>query len=163
MSAEKVVALAKSQVGITEYPEGSGITKYGVDFGDRKSPWDVSFLWWVFLGAGEGFALFGGAKPTRRDALLRWYTEMGWTAEADSAQPGDIVVLNPYGTDESLRYALVVKTLGTGRYETVQGDCEAGVVSYHIRYANELTAVLRPKYEHSIDEEMKEVEDDEDY
>lgn len=163
MSAEKVIALAKSQVGIGEYPEGSGITKYGVEFGDRKSPWDVAFLWWVFHGAGEGFALFGGAKPTKRDALIRWYSEMDWTAEATDAQPGDVLVIKNTDISEELRYGLVVKILGTARYQTVEGDLPDGTVGYRERYPYEIAAVLRPKYEHTIDEEMKEVEEDEDY
>lgn len=46
MSAERVIEVARGELGTTEYPPGSNQTKYGQAFGWDGVPWCVIFLWW---------------------------------------------------------------------------------------------------------------------
>ena len=64
MSAEKVIQIAREELGYTEFPAGSNRTKYWEVYDPRMQgqPWCVSFLWWCFDRAGERMAFFVAAS-----------------------------------------------------------------------------------------------------
>ena len=94
MSMNKVLELAREELGQHEDPAGSNLTKYGFWYGVDGVPWCVIFLCWVFNQAGERMAFFGGGKTASCSMLLRWYREQGLTVPVEQVQPGDIVLLN---------------------------------------------------------------------
>lgn len=160
MSAEKTISLALSQAGITEYPAGTNSVKYNSDYYGRgvsgpAYPWCVTFLWWVFNNSGEQFAFFGGAKTASCGTLLNWYRQMGWAVDVKDANPGDILILNFSGTKDTQHCGIVTKVLGTGRFQTVEGNTtpgeegsqdNGGSVAIKTRYAYQVVGVCRPQY-----------------
>ena len=64
MSVERVIEVARGELGTTEYPPGSNHVPYWNDYDERMQgqPWCVAFLWWCFQRAGEKMALFAWAK-----------------------------------------------------------------------------------------------------
>ena len=157
MSLERVIEIARRELGYTESPAGSNCTKYGAAYGLQGQPWCVIFLWWVFRQAGESAAFFGGAKTASCGKLLRWYREQGQTVPASEVQPGDIVILNFHGTKDTEHCGLVVETPvqnGKQVIYTVEGNTSragsqdnGGMVCEKTRYPDQIVGVCRPKYE----------------
>lgn len=171
MSLERVIEIARRELGNTESPAGSNNTKYGAAYGLQGQPWCVIFLWWLFREAGESAAFFGGAKTASCGTLLRWYREQGQTVPVSEVQPGDIVILNFHGTKDTEHCGLVVdRTIvwdGSGNVnnpdsffsvfsiKTIEGNTSpgeegsqdnGGCVALKRRLARNIVGVCRPKY-----------------
>ena len=154
MSAEAVIAVAREELGYTESPKDSNMTKYGSDYGMNGQPWCVMFLWWCFRQAGESGAFFGGGKTASCSILLQWYKAMGQVVPVSEAQPGDIVLLNFNGAGTPDHCGLVERKGGVCLY-TIEGNTTPGLegsqdnggsVAQKMRYIYQIVAVCRPKY-----------------
>ena len=164
MSVSKVIKVARGELGVTEDPAGSNLTKYGEAYGGHMNgqPWCVMFLWWCFREAGERMAFFGGGKTASCSILLRWYKEQGLTVPVSEVQAGDIVLLNFRGGKDPEHCGLVVETEdivskdGTyDRYKrimTIEGNTtpgkegsqdNGGCVALKRRFARNIVAVCR--------------------
>lgn len=155
MSLKKVIELAQRELGTTEYPPGSNLQKYGAEYGLNGAPWCVIFLWWLFTHADEALAFFGPGKTASCGQLLAWYKSVGQTVNAFSAQPGDILILNFHGTDDTEHCGLVTKSYDGGRYQTIEGNTSpgeegsqdnGGCVALKTRYAYQIVGACRPQY-----------------
>ena len=165
MSVERVIEIARADLGYTESPAGSNCTKYGAAYGLQGQPWCVIFLWWLFREAGESAAFFGGAKTASCGKLLRWYREQGQTVPVSEVRPGDIVILNFHGTKDTEHCGLVRYTWSTckgsnmalDKIQTIEGnttsmgaggtdESNGGCVAIKTRYPSQIVAVCRPKY-----------------
>ena len=168
MSLSKVLELARAELGTTEDPPGSNLTKYGFWYGVDGVPWCVIFLCWLFNQAGERMAFLGGGKTASCSMLLRWYKEQGLTVPVEDVQVGDIVILNFHGTKDTEHCGLVVETLGNGIYiQTIEGNTtksdkngndqsNGGMVCAKTRYPSQIVGVCRPQYK---PEEPKAIDD----
>jgi len=152
MSLEKVLDAASTQVGYSESPANSNRTKYGAAYGLDGQPWCVMFLWWVFRTAGEQEAFYGGGKTASCGALLRYYREQGLTAAAAGVRPGDILILNFHGTQDTEHCGLV-ESVTEGRICTIEGNTSAsgsqangGAVQRKTRVPAQIVGVCRPRY-----------------
>lgn len=164
MSKEKVIEIARLELGVTENPPGSNRVKYwdAYDPAFQGQPWCVAFLWWCFREAGESMAFFGGGKTASCGTLLRWYREQGLTVDVSEAQKGDIVLLNFHGGKDPEHCGLVVgisdiRNLSTEMpYSvwTIEGNTSpsdgsqsnGGMVCEKTRYPSQIVAVCRPNY-----------------
>ena len=117
------------------------------------------FLWWCFREAGESAAFYGGAKTASCGTLLRWYQAQGQTVPAEEVRPGDIVILNFHGTQDTEHCGLVEhvgfytgKGLAVITLEgnTTPGDegsqYNGGCVASKKRWKSQIVAVCRPQY-----------------
>ena len=151
MSAEAVIAVAREELGYTEAPKDSNMTKYGQEYGMNGQPWCVMFLWWCFRQAGEYKAFFGGGKTASCKRLRDWYMAMGQVAPVEDAQPGDIVILNFSGTRDTEHCGIVVSK-GKGYIVTIEGNtgtgsqANGGMVCSKTRYLSQILADCSPKY-----------------
>lgn len=154
MSAERVISIARGELGVTEFPAGSNRTKYGAAYGLDGYSWCVMFLWWCFREAGESMAFFGGAKTASCGQLLRFYQGLGRWVKA-GYQPGDIVILNFSGTQDTEHCGLVTETHPDGSVTTVEGNTTPGLegsqdnggsVAMKRRQARNIIGVCRPQY-----------------
>ena len=160
MSLSKVIEIARGELGQTENPAGSNLTKYGFWYGVDGVPWCVIFLCWVFDHAGERMAFFGGGKTASCSMLLRWYREQGLTVDVSDIKVGDIVLLNFYGRTSPDHCGLVVEThwhkdASLDYFYTIEGNTTSsatgsqdngGCVELKRRYAYQIVAVCRPQY-----------------
>lgn len=161
MSLNKVIEVARADLGYTESPPNSNNTKYGAAYGLQGQPWCVIFLWWLFQEAGEGAAFFGGAKTASCGTLLRWYKEQGLTVPVEDVQVGDIVILNFNGTKDTQHCGLVTRTSkvsatgGVVQITTIEGNTsssdgsqsDGGCVCEKTRYPSQVVGVCRPQYQ----------------
>jgi len=170
MSVQKVMEIARGELGYTEYPPGSNRTKYWQEYGEgwQGQPWCVAFLWWCFRQAGEGNAFFGGARTASCGTILRWYQEQGLTVPVADTQVGDIVLMNFRGGRDPEHCGLVTDPYWhyDARYvTTIEGNTSPGAegsqdnggcVALKRRYPYQIVAVCRPQYKA---EEVKPVDD----
>jgi len=166
MSLSKVIELARDELGYTENPPGSNRTKYWEAYDPKMQgqPWCVAFLWWVFQKAGERMAFFGGGKTASCGTLLMWYQNMEQTVPVSEVQPGDIVILNFHGTQDTEHCGLVVDVPARGLtnnldFYTIEGNTSSGVwgsqdnggcVAEKLRHTYQIVAVCRPQYQPEI-------------
>lgn len=161
MSLNKVIEVARGELGYTEDPAGSNKTKYGKAYGWDGVPWCCSFLWWVFQQADEAMAFFAGAKTASCTTLAKWYKAQGQTVPVDEVQPGDIVFLNFHGGTAKEHCGLVVGTTWDYHYDrllsstTIEGNTSPGMegsqdnggcVALKTRYRKNIVEVARPVY-----------------
>lgn len=162
MSLSKVIEIARADLGYTENPPNSNMTKYGEAYGMNGVPWCVEALWYWFNEAGERMAFFGGGKTASCSTLLRWYREQGLTVPVSEVQVGDIVLLNFHGKAEPEHCGLVtgksdIVNLSTGMpYSiwTIEGNTSpsdgsqsnGGMVCEKTRYPSQIVGVCRPQY-----------------
>ena len=161
MSLNKVIEIARGELGVTESPPGSNRVKYWEDYdpGYQGLPWCVAFLWWCFQKAGDRTAFLGGGRTASCGALLRWYRERGLTVPVSEVQPGDIVLLNFHGGKDPEHCGLVTEVnrwAGTRellQIQTIEGNTSVngsqdngGMVAEKTRYPSQIVGVCRPQY-----------------
>lgn len=162
MSLNRVISIARGELGQTESPRGSNRIKYWDEYDQswQGQPWCLAFLWWVFREAGEGSAFFGGGKTASCGTLLRWYQAQGQTVPVRDVQPGDIVILNFRGTKDTQHCGLVVDvqrlqgallSITTVEGNTTPGlegsQSNGGSVALKTRHPAQIVAVCRPQYQ----------------
>ena len=91
-TANDVLAVARGEIGVTEYPPGSNNVKYNTEYygrqvyGDDAYPWCMVFVWWVFKHAGASSLFFDGAKTASCPTYYRWASKTGrWYTSGYSA------------------------------------------------------------------------------
>ena len=154
MTAEKVLAVARGELGNTESPAGSNRTKYGKWFGLDGNPWCMMFVMWCFSQAG---AL--GLLPKRTAScgdLTRAAKAAGCWVTGDY-RPGDVVIYDfPGGaaTDhtgiiESVTASGVVAIEGNTSQAGSQSN--GGQVCRKSRKYNLIVGAVRPRFEEDDD------------
>ena len=78
MTAEKILEIARLQLGIKENPPNSNRVKfntayYGQEVSGSAYPWCCAFVWWVFREAGAASLFYGGKKTASCSALLSFH------------------------------------------------------------------------------------------
>lgn len=176
MSLSKVISTAMGELKTTEYPPGSNKVRYNTDYYGREVQgddykWCVVFLWWVFNITGERMAFYGGGKTASCGTLLRWYRERGLTVPVSEARPGDIVILNFHGTQDTEHCGLVlsVNSTDSSYVNTIEGNTtpgyegsqdNGGCVALKHRNLRQIVGVCRPQYK--PEEPVQEPEREED-
>ena len=154
--ADRVLSIARGELGRTELPAGSNNTPYGAAYGLQGQPWCMIFLWWVFREANLGPLFYGGQKTASCGALLRWAQREGLTVPVEKVKPGDIVILNFHGTKDTEHCGIVETMLAAGSFVTIEGNTatgttgsqdNGGIVALKTRYASQVVGVIRPKYD----------------
>ena len=157
MSLNRVMEVARGELGYTEYPPGSNRTKYGEAFGWDGVPWCAVFLWWCFREAGEAAAYYGGAKTASCGTLLSWYREQGREVPLSEVRAGDILILNFSGTKDTQHCALVERVVDpeNGIWRTIEGNTSPGLegsqisggsVALKVRHRKNAVGAARPPY-----------------
>lgn len=157
MSAERVIEIARGELGQHEYPPGSNHIGYWNDYDERMQgqPWCLIFLWWCFRKAGERMAFFAGAKTASCGTYARWCTAQSATVPITEVRPGDIVLLNFHGGSSPEHCGLVIEVLGFGLVKTIEGNTSpgeegsqdnGGCVAQKTRTAAQIVLICRPDY-----------------
>lgn len=170
MSLSKVIETARADLGYTESPPGSNMTKYGEAYGMNGVPWCVEALWYWFNSAGERMAFFGSGKTASCSMLLRWYKEQGLTVPVEQVQAGDIALLNFNGKGTPDHCGLVTgteheKRAGVVSITTIEGNTSpsdgsqsnGGMVCKKTRYTPQIVAVCRPQYKPEEPEKIDDI------
>lgn len=152
---EKLISIAKKEVGVTELPPGSNKQKYGVAFKNNGVAWCCIFQWWIFEQAGISDLFYGGKKTASCTTLRDFYKSKGQLVTSNY-KPGDLVFLHFKKVGVCEHIGLIIGVNGT-TLTTIEGntgstnEANGGAVMVRTRRASQITSVARPAY-HDVDE-----------
>ncbi len=150
MTAEKILDIARRELGNTEKPAGSNRTKYGKWFGLDGYAWCMMFVMWVFAQAGALGLLL--KRTASCGDLMRSAKSAGCWVTKDY-RPGDVVIyvfpggaaMNHTGNIESVTASGVVAIEGNTSQAGSQSN--GGQVCRKGRKYNVIVGAVRPRFE----------------
>jgi len=153
MTADKLLALARGEIGTTEYPKGSNKVKYNTDYYGREVsgsgyPWCCVFVWWLFRQSQAAPLFFGGGKTAYCPALLEYHKKQ-WVK--DGYRPGDVIFFNFWGRSGASHVGLCEawdgKNITTIDGNTGTGnEANGGAVMRRTRDKKYIVGAYRPAY-----------------
>lgn len=119
-TAEQVLAIAKAELGVTEYPPNSNKVKYWDAFEPHWNgePWCDRFVSWCgwMAGAADLVGVFDYCPYH-----VNWFKNTGrWLDREEKPQPGDIVFFANRGT--ACHVGIVETRNGTSSVTTIEGN-----------------------------------------
>jgi len=155
MTAQKIIQMATSQIGIKEQPANSNNVKYNTEYYGRAVngsdyPWCCAFVWWVFKACGASQLFYGGQKTAYCPTVENYYKKQGkWY---QSGKAGDMVLFDFNGKGIAGHIGIVEKVNSDGSYITIEGntgsgnDANGGAVMRRTRYKSSIRGFARPDY-----------------
>lgn len=120
LTRDATVALALSQVGVSEQPPFSNNVLYSRWYGLPSSPWCAMFISWVLAHARNT----SGYRFASTASSVAWARRAGRLKPKDYAQPGDVLVRLYSSTTGHTGVATARP--GGGRLRTVEGNTSDG-------------------------------------
>ena len=155
-TAEKILEIARSQIGARESPANSDNVKYNTAYYGRevsgKYPWCAVFVWWVFREAGASDLYYGGDKTAYCPTLMSFHKKQKVT----DYQPGDIVFFNFSGRSSAGHVGICESWDGT-YITTIDGNTgsasedNGGAVLRRRRHKKFIVGAYRPEYQEDDD------------
>ncbi len=154
MTAETILEIARSQLGIKEYPPNPNRVKfntayYGQEVSGSAYPWCCAFVWWVFREAGASGLFYGGKKTASCSTLLGFHKAQ---AVQGDYLPGDIIFFNFDGKKNTQHVGICEGW--DGQYiTTIDGntaptnEANGGAVMRRRRPKKYIVGAYRPTYE----------------
>ena len=151
-TADKLLALARAEIGVKESPAGSDNVKYNTAYYGRAVrgggyAWCCVFLWWLFRQAGASELFYGGGKTAYCPALLSFHKGQ-WVTDY---RPGDVIFFNFSGKKSAAHVGLCESWDGK-RITTIDGntgtgnDSNGGAVMRRVREKKYIVGAYRPAY-----------------
>lgn len=155
-TAEKILEIARSQIGTRESPANSDNVKYNTAYYGRevsgKYPWCAVFVWWVFREAGAPELYYGGGETAYCPTLMSFHKKQAVT----DYRPGDIVFFNFSGRSSAGHVGICESWDGT-YITTIDGNTgsasedNGGAVLRRRRHKKFIVGAYRPEYQEDDD------------
>ena len=151
MTAERILALARGELGVKESPAGSNKVKYNTEYGGGPKAWCCVFVWWLFREAGASKLFFNGAKTAYAPALLTYHRKVGQVVSGDY-RPGDVIFFDFNGNGTPDHVGVCEAWEGTN-ITTIDGntgegnEANGGAVMRRTRHKKYICGAYRPAYE----------------
>ena len=152
-AVERLLDIARKEVGVTEHPAGSNKVKYntwyyGREVSGASYPWCCVFVCWVFHQAGlDSLVRATGGCTT----MMNWFKGKNLLVEPKSARPGDLVFYQ-FDTDSYADHIGIVERVTPTGVVAIEGntsvtsDDNGGAVMRRSRKWSRVMAVARPDY-----------------
>lgn len=152
---QKVIELARSQVGVVESPKNSNNVKYNTWYYGRQVsgsayPWCMVFVQWVFANSGIGALPY---KTASCSALLNWYEKNHPDQVHSVPKAGDIVIYDwgHTGIVTEVISSAAIKAVEGNTSPTIVGSQDNGGGVYErSRMRSKVSAYIRP-YKESVE------------
>lgn len=146
-TAEKVLSIARAELGVKESPANSNTVKYNTWFWGRevagtKYAWCMAFVQWCFDRAGARLPYMTASCS----GLLTWYQRnQPWNVHKSPA-PGDIVIYNfgHTGIVEKVSGTNITAIEGNTSPGASGNQSNGGMVCRRTRGIKTVTAFIRP-------------------
>ena len=156
-TAEKLLEIARSQIGAKASPAKSDNVKYntayyGREVSDGKHPWCAVFVWWVYREAGAPELYYGGGETAYCPTLMSFHKKQKVT----DYRPGDIVFFNFSGRSSAGHVGICESWDGT-YITTIDGNTgsasedNGGAVLRRRRHKKFIVGAYRPEYQEDDD------------
>ena len=124
---ERLLSIARAEIGVAEDPIGSNNVKYNTAYYGREVsgdayPWCMVFVWWCFWQAGLSDLFYGGGMTASCTTLMRWAQREGRFFMGDY-KAGD-VFLYQFDEDSAADHTGIYtgQVDGRGRYLVIEGN-----------------------------------------
>lgn len=156
-TVNKILDLARAQIGTTEQPAGSNKVKYntayyGSEVSGAAYPWCCAFIWWLFHELNAGALYYGGGKTASCTTLMRYYKQQN-QFYTKNPRPGDLVFFNFDSNVTDAEHIGIVEAVNGNIIITIEGNTSGasndngGIVMRRERRANVILGFARPAYE----------------
>ena len=153
--ASELLTVARKELGNTEYPANSNLTKYGKWMGLNGQPWCMSFVQWCFAQVGVKLPLKTGSCG----ALMRAAQAAGCWVVRDF-QPGDVVIYDFPGGAATDHCGIVEMEVPTYGVQAIEGNTSdtgsqgnGGAVLRKNRQRKYIIGAVRPQFDPEEKEE----------
>lgn len=153
MTAEKILEIARSQIGVKEHPANSNrvlynTAYYGREVSGSNYAWCCTFVWWVFREAGASSLFYGGGKTAYCPTLKNYHKGQA----VKDYQPGDVIFFNFSGKTNAAHVGICESW--DGQYiTTIDGntgsgnEANGGAVMRRKRHKKYIVGAYRPAYQ----------------
>lgn len=155
---EKILDIARAEIGVAEDPIGSNNIKYNTAYYGRTVSgnayqWCMVFVWWCFREAGLSHLFYGGGKTASCTALMRWAKAQGQFMAGGMYRAGD-VFLYQFDDDAMADHTGIFTGQydAKGRYLVIEGN-HNNRVEIVSRTDAELWGAWRPAYKTEMEED----------
>lgn len=155
--SDRLLELARAELGTREFPPGSNKVKYNDAFDWGNIHWCLVFIWWLFRELGIQHLFFDGEKCAYVPAFQDWARKQGLLVKEPRA--GDLICFDFNGNGQADHIGLCESWDGT-YITTIDGntgvgnEANGGAVMRRRRHKQYIVAVIRPRYEKREDEDM---------
>ena len=154
MTAEKILKIARGEIGVKESPANSNRVKYnnayyGREVSGSNYPWCCAFVWWVFREAGAAELFYGGGRTAYCPTLQKYHKAQ---AVSGDYRPGDIIFFN-FSGKTSAAHVGICKSWDGAYITTIDGntgtgnEANGGAVMLRRRHKKYIVGAYRPAYE----------------
>lgn len=148
-TAERVLDIARAELGNTEAPANSNRTKYGRWYGLDSQPWCMMFVQWCFHYAGVSLP----ARTASCGTLMRAAQKAGlWVTRG--FQPGDVVIYDFSGKRTTTEHTGIVERVTASGVVSIEGNTSeagsqsnGGKVCRKERRFSLIVGAVRPEFE----------------
>lgn len=148
--ADKLLSIARAEIGVVEDPIGSNKTKYGVMYGRNGVEWCVIFAWCCFFLAGLSHLFYDGMKTASSTTLMNWARSKGQFVTG-GYQKGDVFCYQFDADDKAEHVGIYTgEKDARGRYMVIEGNHD-NRVELVARTDSVLWGAFRPAYEVETD------------
>lgn len=164
MTADKILSIAKSYIGVAEKPANSNNVIFNTHYYGKpvsgSYPWCCTFVWDVFRLAGASALFFNGQKTAYCPAVQTWATKEKLTVDKLKGKPGDLVLFDWNKNNAADHIGFILENKGGGTYTTIEGNTSVtsndngGKVMQRTRKTSEILMIIRPKYRQEVAKEM---------
>lgn len=150
MTAEKILSIARQEIGVKEQPAGSNHVKYNDAYGAGDVAWCCVFLWWLFQQAGASALFYGGKKTAYCPTLLSYHKGLGQGVHGNY-QPGDIIFFN-FSGGTGASHVGICESWDGKNITTIDGntgtgnEANGGAVMRRTRAKKYIIGAVRPAY-----------------
>lgn len=143
---EKILDIARAEIGVAEDPIGSNKTKYGIMYGRNGVEWCVIFVWCCFFLAGLSRLFYDGKKTASSTTLMNWARSKGQFMTG-GYQAGDVFCYQ-FDSDEKAEHVGIYtgEKDDKGRYLVIEGN-HNNRVELVARTDSVLWGAFRPAWE----------------
>ncbi len=148
--AERIIELARKQIGVTEQPKGSNNVKYNTAFyggpvDGGAYPWCCAFIWWLFNDLGLSSEFCGGAKTAYCPFVVNYAKNNGsWVTDPSKFRAGDCLLFDWNGDGIADHIGLCISWSGASG-QTIEGNA-GDAVSLCTRSVGQVMGAYRPAY-----------------
>ena len=93
-TAAGVLSVARSQIGVAEYPSGSNNQRYGIWYGMNYQPWCAMYVSWCFDRAGFPLPISTPKGFCYTPYGVNWAKAHGLWSESGRYAPADVIFYN---------------------------------------------------------------------
>lgn len=166
-NVEKILAAARNEIGVKEYPANSNKVKYntwyyGKEVSGEKYPWCAAFQCWLFNQVGMSKLFYDGEKTAYCPALETWARKNNmWKT---TGQKGDLILFDFTGKGEAGHIG-IVEEVNSSQYTTIEGNTSSssnsngGAVERRKRSGSTIRGFIRIKYENVSNEQNTSAQD----